>query len=140
MYSDMVRNKYRIAQIAVLAVLERSATLTKPHIGDNVQMLSYFKSLSTVYKILASLPEVRGFKVPELGMSVVALNQMLPHLKFLYLGGQAERVSSYHDVHFPTEWCRLKPSVSDPEGPAPRTAASIRKLVLEESITIERML
>lgn len=39
-------------------------------------------------------------------------------------------------VHFRSEWCRLEPLVAEVEGPASESSTSIKKLVLEERITI----
>lgn len=141
-WNDQIQQRCQVARAVISLILQNAKTLTTLCL-DNTDILAFFESTRAFYAILANLPGLRELRVPGEGVSIIALNQVLPKLEILHLGRGIDlgvsltsgRVAGLHQA--PHGWRLMTVEDIAVIGPAVETPPSIQTLNMTSSITID---
>lgn len=127
-----------VAKTLFLLALRSAGTLTKLSFGDNPEIVSYFTSIQAFYNMLSHLPSLRELRIPGAGISVIALNRVLPCLQLLHLACTgAFMVAQYHRIE--SGWCLMEPVEADGFEGSSSVTPSIKKLIVETVIYFDEL-
>lgn len=100
--------------------------------------LEFIIGIDAFYLLLSKLSLLTELKFPGHGLSLVALNHVLPHLKVLHLSSKCPRVAQSHRSSTEGDILALTVNNNGDCGPA-EVVPSIKKLILDKNISFVEM-